>query len=81
MIVFNQAIVNKCDPLFLIEVRMCIRVSLVTMRCPPGVSQTYIMLVARRRLKLHALDTVATKSVRRGELSCHEFVGHRVDGH
>jgi hypothetical protein len=78
MIVFNQPIVNKCDPLFLIEVRMCISVCFVSVSRPSRVSQTYIVLMARRSLKLHAFDAVTSESVRRRKFSCDELIRRRV---
>lgn len=81
MIVFNQAIVNKCDSLPLIVVWMRVDVGLVAVGRPPRVPQPDVVLVPRSPLQLHALDAVATESVTRCELSTHELSTLRVYSH
>lgn len=81
MIVFDKPIVNKCDSLPMIIVRMCINVGLVAMRGPSGMTQAYIVLVPCTTLKLHALYAVTSEPVTRCEFSTNKFSALRVYSH
>ena len=73
VIVGNNSIVNNSDSLLVIEVRMSIDVSLVSVSGPPGVTNAYLVIVTRHSLHEHALDAIAAKSVRGGKLGQDKF--------
>ena len=71
VVVANDSVVHDCDAPAMIEMWMRINVRLVSMGRPASMSDGDIVVVLRCTLHGHALDAVATESVRAGELSAY----------
>ena len=71
MIVSNDTIMHYCDSTSVIEMGMCIDVSLVSVRRPSCMSNRNLMVMLGCTLYNHTLDAVATEAIRASKL------GHR----
>jgi len=78
VIIFDQSIVDKCDTLLLVIVRMSIDVGLVSMGRPPCMPQADVMLVSCSAFKLHPFDAIAAEPITGGKLSANKFAALRV---
>ena len=52
----------------MVEMRMRIHISLVTVSGPPCVSNAYVVIMLRSALDSHALDAITTESIRASKL-------------
>ena len=69
MVISNDAVVDYSDAPLVIEVRMSIDISLVTVRGPTRMSDRHIVVVLCSTLYSHPLDAVTTKAIRASKLS------------
>ena len=69
MVISNDAVVDYSDAPLVIEVRMSIDISLVTVRGPTRMSDRHIVVVLCSTLYSHPLDAITTKAIRARKLS------------
>ena len=69
VVVANYAVVHNSDSPSMVEMRMRIHISFVTVSGPPCVSNAYVVIMLRSALYSHALDAISTEPIRASKLS------------
>ena len=78
-VIWNYSVMDNCDPLFMIKMRMRIQVRLIAVSCPPSVPNSQELVVLTLSCSKQALHAVPTKSVQRSKLSGFELFGLRIN--
>ena len=68
MVVANDAVMDNSDSPSMVEMRMCINISLVTVSGPPCVSNAYVVIMLRSALDSHALDAITSEPIAASKL-------------
>jgi len=63
VVIWDNSVVDECNSLFVVEVRVGIHVSLVSVSGPPGVPDANKMVMLSFAFKLQPLDAVSSESV------------------
>ena len=69
VVVANDAVMDNSDSPSMVEMRMCINISLVTVSGPPCVSNAYVVIMLSSALNGHSFDAISTEPIRASKLS------------